>query len=255
MFGEIKRKIAWAMLLFTYLIREYVGLDIRETNDWLISIFANTVFVVLFFGVLFDLAKILLRYTRTQYLKAVSWGVYPLGAVYLIIPIAFMPDAGSVLGSIPAYLSANIVFMSQFIFWGTLALAIIISFGFKEGERKRGQSVSLQGMSSEKIKYYWGHMVWLLDGEASEKPNISVAKMLLDVGATSEQHFHNNCYEFLVVERGEVVLALSNKAVKMSTGDNYLVPPDTNHCLVNEGSCTAVVTLVFSENERNYNIP
>ncbi len=107
-------------------------------------------------------------------------------------------------------------------------------------------------MENKNAEFYWGTMEWLLDGEPSKLPDISVAKMGLKPKAISEKHFHKNCYELLILEEGNIVLFIDDKAHSLKTGEVHLIPPNTSHYVENIDSSPTKITLVFSSSTRNY---
>jgi mannose-6-phosphate isomerase-like protein (cupin superfamily) len=107
-------------------------------------------------------------------------------------------------------------------------------------------------MIRNKVEFSWGYMIWLLDSDNSIKPDMSVAKMILNPGAVSENHFHNNCYEFLILEEGTTILDVSGKKYEMKAGQTKLIPPNSFHKLTNKGIKEATLTLIYSKRDRNY---
>ncbi len=107
-------------------------------------------------------------------------------------------------------------------------------------------------MKSKERKTSWGAMEWLLDGGQAKVPDISVAKMRLNPKSISENHYHKNCYEFLMVEQGNIVLFMGENSYPLKAGQSFLIAPDCNHFVENLGNNFAEIILIFSSRQRNY---
>lgn len=108
---------------------------------------------------------------------------------------------------------------------------------------------------NKRIEYNWGHMLWWLDGTAEDRPDISTAKMVLNPNAISEEHFHNNCYEFILVNQGIVEIVLNGVSNSLEKNNTILIPPNTNHYVINKTDEEADLTIVYSAAVRNYSTP
>ena len=107
-------------------------------------------------------------------------------------------------------------------------------------------------MKPNKQKTSWGSMEWLLDGEQAKVPDISVAKMRLNPKSISENHYHKNCYEFLMVEQGNIILFIDDRSYPLKAGQSFLIAPDCCHFIENLDNDFAEMILTFSSHQRNY---
>ena len=110
-------------------------------------------------------------------------------------------------------------------------------------------------IKNKRSEYEWGYMIWWLDGKHINQPDMSTAKMVLYPEAISEEHFHDNCFEFIVVNQGEVEVILNNIPNKLVKNDTFLIPPNSNHFIKNKLNEDADLTIVYSACERNYSTP
>lgn len=108
--------------------------------------------------------------------------------------------------------------------------------------------------TDKRVDYDWGYMIWWLDSKIHEGPNISSAKMVIYSGATSEQHFHDNCHEFIIVNSGNIELMLDKKSKVLGINDTALVEPAAVHCVKNSSNNEAHLTIIYSSADRNYQL-
>ena len=109
-------------------------------------------------------------------------------------------------------------------------------------------------IKNEKVEYHWGYMIWWLDGNNDDTPNISTAKMVLNSSTISDKHLHDNCFEFIAVSHGEVIVYIDNEANVLRQDGTILIPPNSVHYIENKGSIPAEMTIVYSSSERNYEV-
>ena len=107
--------------------------------------------------------------------------------------------------------------------------------------------------------YPWGMMQWIERGHKSL--GISVAKMSLRAGCETELHMHDNAHELLYVEDGEVVVEMAGTAKANSelwqkktlkTGEKIALQARRAHKIINHGTVTADLTIVYTHQDRAF---
>jgi quercetin dioxygenase-like cupin family protein len=95
-------------------------------------------------------------------------------------------------------------------------------------------------------------MEWLAGLGTGNATAVSIARMVLQPGMTSERHRHPNCEEAILVEQGQVVVHIDGVTSTHSAGDCVVVPPDCPHHLQNDGSTDVQLLLVYGAGQRVY---
>jgi len=95
-------------------------------------------------------------------------------------------------------------------------------------------------------------MDWLMEDVIASGAGLSLAKMSIAIGVTSERHYHTNCTETIHVLQGQIEQRIGTKWISMSAGDTCLIPQDTPHQTRNSGSQTAVMMIAYSAGQRVY---
>jgi len=107
--------------------------------------------------------------------------------------------------------------------------------------------------------YPWGMMQWIERGHKSL--GISFAKMSLRAGCETDLHFHGNAHEFIYVEEGEVVIEMAGTATDntelwqkkpLKTGEKFALQARRAHKIINEGTVTADLTIVYTHHDREF---
>lgn len=105
----------------------------------------------------------------------------------------------------------------------------------------------------------WGMMQWIERGHKSL--GLSFAKMTLRPGCETDLHFHDNAHEFIYVEEGEVVIEMAGVSKQNSdlwqrkslkTGEKIALQQRRAHKIINEGSSSADLTIVYTHHERHF---
>jgi len=84
------------------------------------------------------------------------------------------------------------------------------------------------------------------------KAGVSLARMTVAVGVTSESHHHTNCTEIIHVLEGEVEQRIGDKWEKFRAGETCLIPIGASHQTRNIGDCRAVMMIAYSAGQRDY---
>jgi len=101
-------------------------------------------------------------------------------------------------------------------------------------------------------EYSWGQMIWLIDGLNADSPDMSLARMEVEAGRTSEAHVHSNCHECIHVLSGAITEVIDNEPVELGTGETVFVPQGSEHYTVNSGTERAILIISFSASSREY---
>ena len=65
-------------------------------------------------------------------------------------------------------------------------------------------------------------MQWLMDDKVDERAAVSLAKMTVAIGVTSEKHHHTNCTETIHVLDGQIEQSIGSKTQILSAGETCL---------------------------------
>ena len=95
-------------------------------------------------------------------------------------------------------------------------------------------------------------MEWLMEDAIHVGVGLSLARMSVAVGATSELHHHTNCSETIYVLAGEIEQRIGDEWQKMKSNDTCLIPVGFKHQTRNIGSETAIMMVAYSAGKRIY---
>ncbi len=98
----------------------------------------------------------------------------------------------------------------------------------------------------------WGRMIWLCHDQNAVNPDMSLARMEVDIGQTSDSHRHGNCHEVLHVLNGHIIQIVDGIKTEMVPGDTLFIPKGHSHYTMNTGSERAVLMISYSEEKRDY---
>ena len=110
-------------------------------------------------------------------------------------------------------------------------------------------------MNYTKTEYEWGYMIWYLDGINKDGLDMSTARMVMRPNSKSQEHYHSNCYEQLMVVAGELKLVVNDETVNLNNEETFLIDPNMRHYLMNTGSDDVEIVIVYSSRTRDYSIP
>lgn len=105
----------------------------------------------------------------------------------------------------------------------------------------------------------WGMMQWIERGH--KNLGLSFAKMTLRPECETDLHFHDNAHEFIYVEEGEVVIEMAGTSKQNSelwqrkslqAGEKIALQQCRAHKIINEGSSSADLTIVYTHHERHF---
>ena len=92
----------------------------------------------------------------------------------------------------------------------------------------------------------------LMDDKFDERAGVSLAKMTVAIGVTSEKHHHTNCTETIHVLDGQIEQSIGSKTQILSAGETCLIPRSTPHQTRNVGDKPAIMMIAYSSGTRDY---
>lgn len=95
-------------------------------------------------------------------------------------------------------------------------------------------------------------MAWLMEDAIEQGAGLSLARMTVDPGATSQAHRHPNCTEAIHVLSGRVEQRRGAQWVELASGDTILIPAGAIHQTRNLAHETAVLMIAYSSGSRVY---
>ena len=95
-------------------------------------------------------------------------------------------------------------------------------------------------------------MEWLMEDAIRAGAGLSLAKMTVAAGVTSQLHHHINCSETIHVLAGEIEQRIGDEWQKMKSNDTCLIPEGFKHQTRNIGSETAIMMVAYSAGKRVY---
>jgi quercetin dioxygenase-like cupin family protein len=95
-------------------------------------------------------------------------------------------------------------------------------------------------------------MDWLMEDAIAPDAGLSLARMTVAPGVTSEPHRHPNCTEAIHMLSGQVLQRKGADWVRLAAGDTILVPAGAIHQTRNIGPETAVLMVAYSAGARVY---
>jgi quercetin dioxygenase-like cupin family protein len=95
-------------------------------------------------------------------------------------------------------------------------------------------------------------MAWLMEDAIEPGAGLSLARMTVEPGVTSQAHRHPNCTEAIHVLAGRVEQRRGAQWVELAPGDTILIPADASHQTRNIGQETAVLMIAYSSGARVY---
>lgn len=114
------------------------------------------------------------------------------------------------------------------------------------------RSLRLKKRQMSKQKTPGVTMDWLMEDAIERGAGLSLARMTVDPGVTSQAHQHPNCTEAIHVLSGQVEQRQGAQWVELATGDTILIPAGAIHQTRNIGHETAVLMIAYSSGTRVY---
>ena len=95
-------------------------------------------------------------------------------------------------------------------------------------------------------------MDWLMEDAIEPGAGLSLARMTVAPGVTSEAHRHPNCTETVHLLSGRVEQRRGEDWVGLDEGETILIPRGCTHQTRNVGNETAVLMIAYSSGRRVY---
>ena len=95
-------------------------------------------------------------------------------------------------------------------------------------------------------------MDWLIEDAIAPDAGLSLARMTVAPGVTSEAHRHPNSTEAIHVLSGQLLQRNGADWVRLAAGDTILIPAGAIHQTRNTGPETAVLMVAYSAGARSY---
>ncbi|MEO8557891.1 MAG: cupin domain-containing protein [Rhodospirillales bacterium] len=100
----------------------------------------------------------------------------------------------------------------------------------------------------------WGSMEWLVDDALQPGARLSLARMTIHAGCTSETHRHANCDEAVHVASGRVEQRIGDRLVVLGVGDSAHIPTGAAHCSRALDGKPAMLIVAYSAGQRVYQL-
>lgn len=97
-------------------------------------------------------------------------------------------------------------------------------------------------------------MEWLMEDAINPGASLSLAKMTVAKGITSELHHHTNCTEAIHVLEGTIEQRIGKNWKRLEAGETCLIPIEAAHQTRNVGDCRAVMMIAYSAGKRIYKV-
>ena len=97
-----------------------------------------------------------------------------------------------------------------------------------------------------------GQIQWLANAEIGNSEELSVARMFVKGGKTSDFHHHPNCEEAIYLVRGKLEHRIGNETLPQEPGSSVTVPKNTAHSTTNVGEDDAEIIVSYSTAARDF---
>lgn len=103
-------------------------------------------------------------------------------------------------------------------------------------------------------EFEWGVIEWLASAEAGNARELSLARMSLSPGNSTDVHRHANCEESIYVEHGRVLCTVGGEPCELTDGGQTVVPRGAVHAIRNVGTEPARLILSYSSAARQFEL-
>lgn len=95
-------------------------------------------------------------------------------------------------------------------------------------------------------------MEWLMEDRIEVDAGLSLARMTVEPGKTSEAHRHSNCSEAIHVLSGQIEQRCDDDWITLKAGETTLIRVGSIHQTSNIGTEPAVMVIAYSSGARIY---
>ena len=103
-------------------------------------------------------------------------------------------------------------------------------------------------------EFDWGVIEWLAGAEVGNSKELSLARLSIAPGRSTDLHRHANCEESIYVERGRVQCTVGGACADLTDGGQVVVPRGAAHAIRNAGAEPARVILSYSSPAREFEL-
>ncbi|HOM26946.1 MAG TPA: cupin domain-containing protein [bacterium] len=100
-------------------------------------------------------------------------------------------------------------------------------------------------------EFNWGKLIWYANKKLGNSESITIGKCIIKPNQSNPLHFHPDCYEILIVEKGKILhIDGEGNEILLEEGDTITIPEKLPHKAKNITDEEVVLTIVFSKGER-----
>ena len=104
---------------------------------------------------------------------------------------------------------------------------------------------------SEVVEFEWGRLIWFANKKLKNSEKITIGKCILKPFKSNPFHYHPNCYEILIVEKGKILhIDEKGNEILLEEGDCITIPENLPHKAKNITNKNVVLTVCFSTGNR-----
>lgn len=103
-------------------------------------------------------------------------------------------------------------------------------------------------------EFPWGVIEWLAGAEAGNAQELSLARLSLAPGRSTDVHRHANCEESIYVEHGRVLCRIGGARCELADGGLTVVPRGAVHAIQNLGTAPARLILSYASAAREFEL-
>jgi len=103
----------------------------------------------------------------------------------------------------------------------------------------------------EKLEFDWGSLIWHASKKLKNSTKITIGKCIIKPFKSNPLHYHPDCYEILIVEKGKILHIDENgNEILLKEGDCITIPENLAHRAKNITNKNVILTVCFSKGNR-----
>lgn len=110
--------------------------------------------------------------------------------------------------------------------------------------------VSERAARARSAVHPWGSLAWLVNAQQARGAELSLARMEVGPGRSTNPHRHGNCDEAITMLSGCLTVFVDGGETMLRAGDVCWVGRGTTHWFRNDGELSAVMLIAFSSGAR-----